>query len=119
MIIGSYLVELDRFKKLVSKPRFIAKYYSPQEMKFLMEKHFPLFVQGEMFAAKFAFMKAMGINASGIKMNEISVLTDFSGAYYISLSGKAKKVFATKKCRIAVSCSRTKNIASAIVMFYD
>ena len=119
MTIGSYLVELDRFKKLAAKPKFIAKYYSPQEMKFLMERHFPLFVQGEMFAAKFAFLKAMGIHANGIKMNEISVLTDFSGAYYISLSGNAKKVFSMKKSRIAVSCSRTKNIASAIVVFYD
>lgn len=119
MTMGSYLIELDRFRKLSPKPRFLAKYYSPQEMKFLMEKHFPLFVTAEMFAAKFAFMRAMGISSSGIKLNEISVLTDYSGAYYISLSGKAKKAFALKRCRIAVSCSHTKNIASAIVTFYE
>ncbi len=119
MTIGSYLVELDRFKKMAAKPRFLAKYYSPQEMKYLMEKHFPMFAMGEMFAAKFAFLKAMGINSTGIRLNEISVLTDYSGAYYISLSGKGKKVFAAKKCRIAVSCSHTKNIASGIVTFYE
>lgn len=119
MIVGSYLVELDRFKKLVSNPKFIAKYYSPQEMKSLMEKHFPVFAIAEIFAAKFSFLKAMGINASGIKMNEISVLTDYSGAYYISLSGKAKKVFSQKKYRIAISCCHTKNLASAIVTFYE
>ena len=119
MTIGSYLVELDRFKKMAAKPRFLSKYYSPQEMKFLMEKHFPKYTMGEMFAAKFAFLKAMGINSTGIRLNEISVLTDYSGAYYISLSGKAKKAFALKKCRIAISCSHTKNITSGIVTFYE
>ncbi len=119
MTIGSYLVELDRFKKMAAKPRFLAKYYSPQEMKFLMERHFAKYTMGEMFAAKFAFLKAMGINGKGIRLNEISVLTDYSGAYYISLSGTAKKAFAAKKYRVAVSCSHTKNIASGIVTFYE
>ncbi|MGN0674149.1 MAG: holo-ACP synthase [Oscillospiraceae bacterium] len=119
MTIGSYIIELDRFKKLAPKPRFLAKYYSPQEMKFLMEKHFPLYSTAEMFAAKFAFLKAMGISSNGLKMNEISVLTDYSGAYYISLSGKAKKAFSLKRCRIGVSCSHTKNIVQAIVIFYE
>ncbi len=119
MIIGSYLVELDRFKKMAAKPRFLAKYYSPQEMKFLMERHFAKFAMSEMFAVKFAFLQAMGIHGKGIRLNEISVLTDYSGAYYISLSGNAKKAFAQKKCRIAISCSHTKNIASGIVTFYE
>ncbi|MBQ3162090.1 MAG: 4'-phosphopantetheinyl transferase superfamily protein [Oscillospiraceae bacterium] len=119
MTIGSYLVEFDRFKKLAAKPRFMSKYYSPQEMKYLMERHFPKFIMAEMFATKFAFLKAMGISSTGIRLNEISVLTDYSGAYYISLSGRAKKAFAIKKCRIAISCSHTKNLATGIVAFYE
>lgn len=119
MTIGSYLVEMDRFKIMAAKPRFLAKYYSPQEMKFLMEKHFAKYTMGEMFAAKLAFLKAMGISAKGMRLCDISVLTDYSGAYYISLSGTAKKMFAMKKCRVAISCSHTKNIASGIVTFYE
>lgn len=119
MTIGSYLVEFDRFKKMAAKPRFLSKYYSPQEMKYLMERHFPKFIMAEMFATKFAFLKAMGISSTGIRLNEISVLTDYSGAYYISLSGRAKKAFAIKKCRIAISCSHTKNLATGIVAFYE
>ncbi|MDE7303131.1 MAG: 4'-phosphopantetheinyl transferase superfamily protein [Oscillospiraceae bacterium] len=119
MITGSYIIEIPRIEKILKKNKFIAKLYSPQEMKFLMEKHFPVFSIAEMFCAKCAFMKAMGISSAGIKMSEISVLTDYSGAYYISLAGKAKKAFAIKKARISISCSHTKNLASAIVIFYE
>lgn len=119
MVTGSYIIEIPRIKRLAQKPRFLARIYSPQEMKFLMEKHFPVFSIAEMFSAKCAFIKAMGISGNGIKMNDISVLTDFGGAYYISLSGKAKKTFAMKRARISVSCSHTRNIASAIIIFYE
>lgn len=88
-------------------------------MKFLMEKHFPIYTIGEMFAAKLAFVKAMGMSAQGCSLSQISVLTDYSGAYYISLSGTAKKAFALKRHRVAIDCSHTKNIASATVIFYD
>ncbi len=119
MITGSYFIEIPRIRKLAQKPRFLARIYSPQEMKYLMEKHFPVSKIAEMFAAKCAYLKAMGISGSGSKMNEISVLTDYGGAYYISLSGKAKKIFAMKKLRVSVSCSHTRNLASAIVIFYE
>ncbi len=119
MITSSYIIEVPRVKKLLQKPKFLARLYSPQEMKFLMEKHFPVFNIAEMFCAKCAFIKAMGISAAGIKMQEISVLTDYSGAYYISLAGKAKKSFAMKRARISISCSHTRSIASAIVIFYE
>lgn len=97
MITGSYFIEVPRVKKLLQKPKFLARLYSPQEMKFLMEKHFPVFNIAEMLCAKCAFIKAMGISATGIKMPEISVLTDYSGAYYISLAGKAKKSLCNEK----------------------
>ena len=119
MITGSYFIEVPRVKKLLQKPKFLARLYSPQEMKFLMEKHFPVFNIAEMLCAKCAFIKAMGISATGIKMPEITVLTDYSGAYYISLAGKAKKAFAMKRARISISCSHTRSIASAIVIFYE
>jgi len=119
MITGSYIIEIPRISRLAQKPKFLARIYSPQEMKFLMEKHFPVTKIAEMFAAKVAFIKAMGISGTGSRMCEISVLTDFGGAYYISLSGKTKKIFTMKRARISVSCSHTRNLASAIVIFYE
>lgn len=119
MTIGKFVVDMERFKKTSSKPKFLAKFFSPQEMKFLMEKHFPIYRIAEMFSAKMAFLKAMGITAKGCKLNEVSVLTDYNGIYYISLSGKAKTVFASKRSKIAVDCTHTRHVALATVIIYE
>lgn len=119
MTIGSSVYEIDRLKKLTAKPKFISRFFTPHEMKFLMERHFPPYSISEMFAAKTAFIKAMGINAQGVKLNEISVLTDYSGAYYLSFSGKAKTAVAAKRCRAAVTCAHTRHIVTANVVLYD
>lgn len=119
MTIGSSVFEIDRLKKLTAKPKFISKYFTPHEMKFLMERHFPLYSIAEMFAAKVAFLKAMGLNAHGLKLNEISVLTDYSGDYYLSFTGRTKAAVVVKKCKAIVSCAHTKHIVTANVILYD
>ncbi len=119
MTIGSYIVEIPRIKRIAAKPKFIAKYFSPAEMKFLMEKNFAVPRISEMFAAKLAFLNAMGVHARDYRLNEISVLTDYGGNYYISLLGNSKKAFAAKRLRTAVSCSHTRNSALATVVFYE
>lgn len=119
MTIGTAVFEIDRMKKLTEKPKFISRFFTPHEMKFLMERHFPLYSISEMFAAKVAFVKAMGINAHGLKLNEISVLTDYSGAYYLSFSGRTKAAVVVKKCKAVVSCAHTRHIVTANVILYD
>lgn len=119
MTIGSSIYEIDRLKKLTAKPKFISRFFTPHEMKFLMERHFPLYSISEMFAAKTAFIKAMGINAQGLKLNEISVLTDLSGAYYLSFAGRSKAAIVVKKCKAIVSCAHTRHIVTANVVLYD
>ena len=119
MTVGNFIVEIPRFRKLTAKPKFIARFFSPQEIKILMEKHFPVYDIAEMFAAKLAFIKAMGINSQGCRLADISVLTDYSGAYYISLTGKAKKAFVPLRRKICIDCTHTKNVAMATIIFYD
>lgn len=119
MTVGSYIVEIRRMKKLAAKPKFIARFFAPAEMKFLMEKHFPITLISQMFAAKLAFLNAMGIHARDYKLNEIAVLTDYTGNYYLSLSGNSKKAFTAKRCRVAVSCTHTRILASSTIIFYE
>lgn len=119
MTIGNAIIDMEHFKRLTAKPKFLAKYYSPQEMKFLMEKNFSVPIMAEMFAAKSAFVKALGINAHGVKLNDVSVLTDYSGTYYLSLTGRAKIVVVAKKYRALVTCSHHKISAIANVILYE
>ncbi|MBQ2823240.1 MAG: 4'-phosphopantetheinyl transferase superfamily protein [Oscillospiraceae bacterium] len=119
MIIETYHVDMPHFRELIKKPKFLARLYSPQEMKFLMKKNFSPYITAEMYCAKMAFRKVMGANFSGCDFREISVLADYTGGYYISLSGEAKHRFMPLKLRASVSCSHSKSLASSTVLFYD
>lgn len=119
MIQGLYFVDMPRMKKIAAKPKFISRFFSPQEIKFLMVKDFSAIVVAEMFCGKMAFAKALGASFHGCKLNEISVMSDYSGAYYFSLSGRAKMHFGFKKFKASVSCAHSKAFAMASVIFYE
>ena len=119
MIQGIYFVDMPHMKKIALKSRFRSRIFSPQEMKFLIGKNFSSSVIAEMFCGKMAFAKAMGTSSSGCRLNEVSVMADYSGQYYLSLSGNAKTHFAFKKVKATVSCSHTNTMAMASVIFYE
>ena len=116
MIMESYHADMPHIRELVKKPKFISRVYSPQEMKFIMGKNFSPNIMAEMYCAKLAMKKAIGARFRGCSIQEISVLADYSGNYYISLSGEAKKRLVSTKMKINVSCSHSKTLAMATVM---
>ncbi len=116
MKIGIDIVEIDRIKKSASKPRFLSRIFSPQELKFLMERNFSTQVIAGNFCANEAFAKALGTGFRGFSFNEISVLRDYMGSPYISLSGGAKRAVDNYgKCEIEVSISHSRENAVAVV----
>jgi phosphopantetheinyl transferase (holo-ACP synthase) len=120
MIQGLYFADMKTMKKLAASPKFRSKFFSPQEMKFLMGKNFSPYVIGEMFCGKAAFVKAMGVTAfRGCKLSEVSVLSDYSGSYYLSLAGNAKKLLAGKKMQVTVSCAYNKTLVMASVVLFN
>lgn len=119
MIQGIYFVDMPHMKKIAVNPKFLSRVFSPQEMKFLISKNFSPYVIAEMFCGKMAFAKAMAASFHGCRLNEISILADYSGAYYFSLSGKAKMHFGFKKMKASVSCSHSNVFAMASVIFYE
>ena len=119
MIIETYHADMPHLLKLIKKPKFLSRFYSSQEMKFLMKKNFSPYVAAEMYCAKMAFRKVMGANFSGCDYREVSVLADYTGGYYISLSGEAKHRFTPMKLRASVSCSHSRQLAVSTVLFYE
>ena len=85
-------------------------------MKFIMGKNFSPNTMAEMYCAKIAMKKAIGARFRGCSIQEISVLTDYSGKYYVSLTGGAKKRLVSTKMKISVSCSHSKALAMATVL---
>jgi phosphopantetheine--protein transferase-like protein len=117
MFVGIHTIDYKRFCKVCEKPSFRSRILTSQEMKFLMQKNFSTRLIAEMYVLKGAFIKAMGGSGAGCKCSEISVLEDYSGTPYISLTGKTKKLFDTKRCKMAVSSSVSRVAASGIVIF--
>lgn len=119
MITENYFVDMPHMRKTIANPKFLSRVFSPQEMKFLMGKNFSPYTTAEMYCAKIAFKKAMGVSFTGCNIREVSVLADYSGSYYLSLSGESKRRFATKKMKSNVTCAHSKILAMGTVVFYE
>jgi phosphopantetheine--protein transferase-like protein len=119
MIMETYLADTAHMREILKKPKFLSKVYSPQEMKFIMSKNFSPYIMAEMYCAKLAFKKAMGASFIGCSIQDVSVLADYSGTYYLSFSGEIKKRFTAKKMHSYVSCAHTKIVTMATVMLHE
>lgn len=118
MNVGIDLIEISRIKKSIRSPHFLSRIFSPPELKLFAQRNFSPEVIAGNFCVKEAFSKAMGTGFRGFSFNEISVLRDYSGMPYISVSGGAKRVLEGKGCNVTVSLSHTDNYATAIVIAY-
>jgi phosphopantetheine--protein transferase-like protein len=117
MFVGIHTVDFPRFRKICEKPQFRSRILTSQEMKFIMQKNFSVRVLAEMYVVKGAFINAMGAAGPNCKCSEISVLEDYSGTPYISLTGKSKKLFEAKHCKMALSSTINRVTATGIVFF--
>lgn len=116
MTVGIDLIEIARIKKSIENPNFLARVFSPAELKFFSERSFAPQTIAANFCVKEAFAKAMGTGVRGFSLNEITVLRDVLGAPFIMTEGKAKELLESKKLRLSVSISHTENYATAVVI---
>lgn len=116
MNVGIDLIEIERIEKSMKTPDFLAKVFSPAELKFFSEKRFAPQTIAANFCVKEAFAKAMGTGVRGFSLNEITVLRDVLGAPFIMTEGKAKELVKSRKYKLSVSISHTDKYATAVVI---
>lgn len=116
---GVSIVEISRISEMMKHPHFLAKLFSPQELKYLTNSSFSVSKVAKMFCGKLAFRKAMGYDFRGCSLKDVSVLTDYVETPYISLSGTAKEKFARKKSNVTLSLSNSKEYAIASVIIFS
>ena len=119
--IGTDIVDVSRVKKLLNNSKKIKhRIFSPKEIKFCESKINKNAFYAKRFAAKEAFVKALGTGVSrGISFNEISINNDKKGAPFIELLGKTKvivKNLIKEKNKIYLSLSDEKKYALAMVV---
>ena len=116
--IGVDIAEIERIAKSAESEAFQRKVFTPAELKSCGEiKNSAECLAGK-FAAKEAFMKALG---AGIRQKvwfaQIEVLNDESGKPYINVSGEAEtRLQESGEKHVHVSISHSGGMAVAVVI---
>ena len=118
---GVDIVENSRIKKLISNKNFLRRIYTSSEIKFSKKNKDNVKFFAKRFAAKEAFVKAIGTGfREGINFIDISVRNKNSGKPEIYLNDKIKKKlkekFKLKKFKIFLSLSDEKKYSIAYVV---
>ncbi|MCX6272748.1 MAG: holo-ACP synthase [Bacteroidetes bacterium] len=117
--IGTDIIEVERVGGLVTKgPRFTEKVFTTGEIEYCGSKRHKNQHYAARFAAKEAFMKAIGTGWSqGISFNQIEVVHDSFGKPGFVLTGKAEEFVKEKGITsVQLSLSHVKEYAIAIVI---
>ncbi len=117
--IGVDIIDVARIKKMVEKDRgFIEKLFTETEIRYCSDKYRQEVHYAGRFAAKEAFLKAMGTGLRGaMAWTDISVENNELGKPGITLAGKTLENFKKNKFQtIHLSISHTRECAVAFVI---
>ncbi|UXZ55315.1 holo-ACP synthase [Halomonas sp. 7T] len=118
--IGSDIARVERFARAIQRhgPRFAARILGPQEQAVWRQKGEPEAYLAKRFAAKEAFVKALGLGLrSGMRWSDIQVVNDALGKPSFMLSGEAQRLFqATGASSAHVTLSDEADYAVAFVI---
>jgi holo-[acyl-carrier protein] synthase len=116
---GIDIIEVERIENQISKSTgFKEKIFTVQEIEYCESKKYKAQNYAVRFAAKEAFLKAIGIGWRGaLAFNEIEILNNRLGKPEVFLYGNTKKFIEKKKITgVHVSLSHIKSYASAVVI---
>lgn len=117
--IGIDMIEVERVENKITKDSGFREFvFSENEIEYCEAKAHKYEHYAACFAAKEAFLKALGTGwTNGIAFNEIEITHEDGGKPILNLSGStAERVSVMGKFEISVSLSHLKNIASAVVV---
>ncbi len=122
--IGTDLIEIKRIEALLHrhKERFLERVFTPHEITTALALSNSAASLAKRFAAKEAFVKALGTGFSqGIKLTEIEVYNNSSGQPHLRLYGTAQGILdhrlaGSQEKRVHLSLSDTLTEALAFVI---
>jgi holo-[acyl-carrier protein] synthase len=117
--VGIDIIEVERIAIRVGRDSgFRDLVFSKDEIRYCESKTFPFQHFAARFAAKEAFLKAVGTGwDTGLSFREIEILNDSKGKPIIRISGETEKQLLPLGIRtIHVSMSHLKSTATAVVI---
>ncbi|MCX8159782.1 MAG: holo-ACP synthase [Candidatus Saccharicenans sp.] len=118
--VGVDIIEVARVEdKLSRTPGLKEKLYTPVEIAYCESKKFPFQHYAARFAAKEAFMKALGTGWSrGVKFSEIEVRNLESGQPVLEVYGRARELCREEgiiRFYVSLSHLQTKAVATVVL----
>jgi holo-[acyl-carrier protein] synthase len=118
--IGVDIVKIERFERALERwgHRLRERVFTPQELSICQSKAYPGRHFALRFAAKEAFLKALGIGMfQGVAWNEIEIVNDPLGRPRMNLEGAAQRICQAKGIQgIFVSISHEQDYGVAEVV---
>ncbi len=116
--IGIDLCEVDRVRRLLEKDRerFVRRVFREGERDYCDARRYPAIHYAARFAAKEAFLKAVGTGWR-LGWRQVEVVRGPSGRPELALCGRAAEIAARRRFRrIHVTLTHTAGIAAAVVV---
>lgn len=113
--IGTDIIANKRFEKWLLKQAMIDRYFNPRELEGV---NVSVEYLASRFAAKEAFVKALGTGFNGMSLRNIYVAKDADGVPHIELCGDALDVYRKrggKKVLITLSHEKEYSIAFVVI----
>lgn len=118
--LGVDLTRIERFRRLLTEEKkgVVERLFTPGERAYSLAKRDPAPHLAARFAAKEAFLKALGLGLrQGIRWQQMEVVRDELGKPSLQLSGRAAEVFGERRLtRLLLSYSHDGDYAFATVI---
>lgn len=113
---GVDIVEIERVRRCLENPRFLARCFTEGERVLLASRRHPAETAAGIWAAKEAFVKALGTGFCGVGFQDISVLRDRRGKPVLSLSPRAQALAGGGAIDVSISHDRTQAVAFVVML---
>ena len=114
--VGTNVIEMKRIRRAARNPKFLANYFSADEIRYLVSRKLSTELIAENYCAKIAFAKAIGTGFRIIRPQEITVLRDRIGSPFIITTGRAKMLEEREHYVFNLSVAHCKDYATATVV---
>lgn len=109
-------VEISRIGRSMQRKSFCTRIFSGEELAYFATKGNPAQSAAGHFAAKEAFLKAVGTGITTMELWAVGITHDTAGAPHYLLTGWAAERAAG--CSLALSITHTGDIATAFAIVY-
>ncbi len=113
---GTAIIEIKRIRRAVRNPRFLSKYFSADEIRYIVNHNMSVELIAENYCAKIAFAKAIGTGMRVVRAADITVLRDRLGSPFIITTGLAKMLTERENYVYNVSVAHCKDYATASII---